>query len=882
MEQSDTAPWKDRLRLERIGHNWRQHELAEKLGTSVVTIQRWEQGSHQPSPYFRVKLCALFGKSAQELGLAPDDWLSAPPSAIKDGARLAREETVLIQRAVPSAHSPAPLEIPGQVYDPALPSSLLKNEPLVSRVSEVHLLKQRLLIDAGSLALSGLPGVGKTALAIALTQDREIAASFRNGMLWASLGREPDRFRLLSRWANLLGLTSREMTTAKTPRFDVLAEMVRDAIGTRRMLLILDDAWDIRTALDFRVGGRHCVHLVTTRFPPVAVHFAGKHALALGELNEEESLALLRQFAPTVVTDALGEVRDLVRSVGGLPLALTLMGKYLQVQAHDRQPRRLRKALEELHRLDARLYLTTPQASIDHHPSLSASTSLSLQAAIEISEQQLDEETREKFRTLSLFPAKPHSFSELAAVTICGLSEADLDQLTDTGLLESHSPGRYMLHQTIADYAQQHRTCTAAEESMAWFFVALLKEHHQDHALLEQEHMNIVTALEIALRRGMTAALVQGANRFAPFLIARGLYPQAEHYLHQARQAALSTGDDEELTRTWFSLGRIARIRGDLRAAEHAYLEGLTGARKIANKDLMSQLLGYAGDIMFNRGDWRRAEGYLQEGLRLSQELGNPSLAGLILRNLGEIADEYHGDPVQGNAYYLQGLELARQSNEWQTMGPLLQNLGVKAEKSGAYTQAEHYYEEGLACAQRIHDTQQISAFLMNMGMLAFRQQRYAQAETHYWEALRLARKTENRPRESAILQNLGILAGAGKQWQEAEVYLQKSLEMASSAGHDWLYHETLHEIGELHLKREQIAEAEQVFQEVFSQAEHSGAQQLKASALYGLARVDAARNNVPEAYRKGQASRVLFARMENVIEKQIGEWLDHLCRSQQ
>lgn len=67
MKTFSSASWNSRLRQERILRNWRQQDLADHLGTTVVTIRRWERGSQQPSAYFRVKLCALFGKSAEEL-----------------------------------------------------------------------------------------------------------------------------------------------------------------------------------------------------------------------------------------------------------------------------------------------------------------------------------------------------------------------------------------------------------------------------------------------------------------------------------------------------------------------------------------------------------------------------------------------------------------------------------------------------------------------------------------------------------------------------------------------------------------------------------------------------------------------------------------------
>src|SRR5581483_9400745 len=73
MERSHSTFRNDRLRQARIGRNWRQHDLAEELGTTVVTVKRWERGYQQPSPYFRVKLCALFGTSAEQLGLVEED-----------------------------------------------------------------------------------------------------------------------------------------------------------------------------------------------------------------------------------------------------------------------------------------------------------------------------------------------------------------------------------------------------------------------------------------------------------------------------------------------------------------------------------------------------------------------------------------------------------------------------------------------------------------------------------------------------------------------------------------------------------------------------------------------------------------------------------------
>lgn len=60
---------KQRLAAERMRRRWTQLEVADQLGTTPGNVSRWERGITSPGPYFRSKLCELFGMSAHELGL---------------------------------------------------------------------------------------------------------------------------------------------------------------------------------------------------------------------------------------------------------------------------------------------------------------------------------------------------------------------------------------------------------------------------------------------------------------------------------------------------------------------------------------------------------------------------------------------------------------------------------------------------------------------------------------------------------------------------------------------------------------------------------------------------------------------------------------------
>jgi transcriptional regulator with XRE-family HTH domain len=84
MGNTTKQPFATLLRQERLKRNETQAELAEKVGVSVLTVTRWEQGKNKPYPCYRAKLCALFGKTAEELGLSENEvhavYLAYAPS----------------------------------------------------------------------------------------------------------------------------------------------------------------------------------------------------------------------------------------------------------------------------------------------------------------------------------------------------------------------------------------------------------------------------------------------------------------------------------------------------------------------------------------------------------------------------------------------------------------------------------------------------------------------------------------------------------------------------------------------------------------------------------------------------------------------------------
>ena len=401
----------DDFRAARLTFGLTQHQLAALLGTSHVSIWRWERGEI-PSLTSRQKICAFFQRNEADLGF----------------------------------HAPHVRLPGGTVFDTALPSL---SAPLVGRGACFGTLKQCLTGQPGAFSLSGLPGMGKTSLVQALAADLEVRQAFPDGILWMQLGEKPLLSQHLARWTRLL-----QGQHALAPAFHqpfaegasrlAWADTLRALLCTRRMLLIFDDVWNMEDLLACQIAGTQCSTLFTTRFPRLAS--CATETFAVPELTEDESFALFCQYAAPVEVPRSENLRVLLQSVGGHPQALLLMGMALRIEGHTGQTRRMFSLLDRLMKPVERLHLNFP-SMLTHAPICS------LFDTFATSEQALRPEARDALRLLARWYAARTIFSEEELTATRGVSLQALDQLIDAGLLESRRPGWYRLHPVVADYA---------------------------------------------------------------------------------------------------------------------------------------------------------------------------------------------------------------------------------------------------------------------------------------------------------------------------------------------------------------------------------------------------------------------------------------------
>ncbi len=585
----------------------------------------------------------------------------------------------------------------------------------------------------------------------------------------------------------------------------------------------------------------------------------------------------MSQFIPEIVAREPEKISELVQSVGGLPLALLLIGKYLQVETYSGMQRRLREALQKLHDPLWRLHLAQPQIPEGRSSSLTGDIPLSVYAAIALSDHYLDQPAQAALRSLAIFPAKPHTFSEEAALIIADTSTDVLNMLTDASLLEVTEAERYSLHQTIADYGklQQNDVLDSVKQRFTTYFVSYIETHANSYQALSREIQNISLALDFAYEHSMAEELMRGACALTAFSLAYGLYDIAELHLEHARQAAISLNDTKALARVLLCLGQVTERYRELHQAETLYEQGLVLAREQQDSRLIRDFLTNLGEVIFNRGDLAKAELYVREGLVLAQRDDDQRQVCKLQKTLGEIIDN-RGDFHQADELYVSSLAIAQKIHDQEMVITLLQNLGTKAYKEDRYDQAISYLQEGLSLAVSIGHRHRQSALLTNLGMVAIELRDFAGAEKFCQEGLAIARDLKNALRMSNALQNLGILEGKRGNGEQAERYLHESIELARKIEQPWLIAEGLDALGEVYLLQQNIPLAQNTFEKALEIAREKGFQELLAHALFGLARLAEIQGNFQQACELARESLQLFKESGHYRMAEVAHWLAH------
>jgi WD40 repeat protein len=211
-------------------------------------------------------------------------------------------------------------------------------EDFVPRPHEFNQLLAHLCSsDSGPVAitaaLAGAGGFGKTTLAKAICYDERVQAAFPAGVLWVEIGQEPGN--LIGKVEDLvLHLTGARQWAGFTD-LNAAATRLAQALGERRLLLVIDDVWDSAHLQPFLEGGPHCTRLVTTRLPHVLP--ATARNVLVDAMQQQEAVALLGFGLPDAAAHT-ATLQRLAQRLGEWALLLKLVNGALREQVEAGSP----------------------------------------------------------------------------------------------------------------------------------------------------------------------------------------------------------------------------------------------------------------------------------------------------------------------------------------------------------------------------------------------------------------------------------------------------------------------------------------------------------------------------------------------------------------
>ena len=689
---------------------------------------------------------------------------------------------------------------------PAMPTHFVGRKALLADMVDR-------LVSGEALALSaeGLPGVGKTTLAIGLAHEPAVREHFKDGVLWAGLGPQPDVMHALATWAEDFGHDLSELTTEAGR-----SQAMRDTIGQRRMLLVIDDAWQLEAAKWLRCGGPNCCHLLTTRDKALARAFAGRSGVeAVPVLKEDRAYELLEVQAPEACAADPATARELARAVGGLPLALELLGGYLAAPEHSTFSDLSEVALAEL--ADPQKRIELAQKRLGAH----SDREVTLKETIALSLEGLPEEGQQAFYALGAFAPKPEHFDRPAAEAVSGTNPRTLALLAARNLVEIDTDTkRFALHQTLADVARTKMDPESVSRHRD-HYLALVNEDPKDWRRIE--------AIYGQIKHAWTGVSKTGGEKLLDMIWAlhvfqerRGLWREYLAWAERGLRLAEEKGWREEFGRLLVHFGFAYNALGQREQALDYYERALPITEEVGDRAGEATTLNNIGLVYDNLGQREKALDYYERALPIQEEVGDRYGEATTLNNIGLVYNAL-GQREQALDYYERVLPITEEVGDRAGEATTLSNIGAVYDALGQREKALDYYERALPILEEVGNRAGEATTLNNIGLVYANLGQRERALDYYERALPIAEEVGNRAGEAMTLNNIGLVYDHLGQREKALDYYERALPIQKEVGDRAGESMTLNNIGRVYDDLGQRERALDYYERALPIAEEAG-----------------------------------------------------------
>ncbi|MEU7041606.1 BTAD domain-containing putative transcriptional regulator [Streptomyces varsoviensis] len=810
-----------------------------------------------------------------------------PGSELRDlHQRILGQDRALMETIVATAKPPVELRssLPRDIKD------------FTGRASELRaLLTDPTPDDGGTTALPltvlhGMPGIGKTALAI--HAGYQLRASYPDGQFYIDLraysGQPP-----YSPAEALAVLLHASGEPAELPdSLDERAGKWREWTARHRALVILDNARDAAQVSPLLPGSPTCRAIVTSRNRLAGLD--GAASLFIDVLSETDAADLFARIAGAarVSADATA-LEHVVAATGRHPLTLQLLASRF----------RHRGSWDLRHLLDR---MAQSAGSLDEFDETVAKS-------FQLSYAELSGPAQRLFRRMALHPGPDIAHQALAALTGSGPGTGagrvrrSLDELLDGHLLDEPVRDRYRLHDLVRAFGIQ--VCSEVEpesarhEALDRLFAYYLTAAHRADRLINPHRQPLPPSPSPSPSPGTECECAYAPDFSNAHDAAAWLAMERANILAVARAAG--AGFPAYAALFPYVLAKALKLWGSWDIAVELYGAAVPALRAAGDRTALARTLVEWADVLAQKSPGEAlnrasealslfesdhdtsgcADAHLQSGrAQLAAGHGDSALhhLGQALTLYGEAHDRF-GEAeclnVRGAAMYYGGrhnealdmfhaaLRLREDLHDVRGIIKSLNNIGEAHALHRRYEEALDYYERSLSLVQQHGGRQELAILDTNIGAIYQATGQIDRALASYQRALDSHRSSSDALGEANALIGAGTAYVAITRWSEALWHFTAAEEVARSIGNSYERQRALIGMADAHRGAGRLDAALKVYQQALDVAEEVDSPLGSARALAGLARTSLSSHDIDTARHYGAQAVTIYRTLEATAE---------------